>query len=130
MIEGTCHCGNVRWSFEGDPGSATACNCTICRRYGALWAYGWDGHGVETSGDPLTYVRSEGGIGFHFCQRCGCVTWWRGMRPRPNGRTRIAVNLRMADPDAVADLPVKRFDGFDRFEGLPDDGRRVRDLWF
>lgn len=130
MIEGTCHCGSVRWSFEGDPGSATACNCTICRRYGVLWAYGWDGHGVETSGETLTYVRGEGGIGFHFCPRCGCVTWWRGVRPRPDGRTRIAVNLRMADPEAVADLPVRHFDGLDRFEELPVDGRRVHDLWF
>ena len=39
MLNGTCHCGALNWSLEGDPGSITACNCTLCRRYGALWAY-------------------------------------------------------------------------------------------
>jgi hypothetical protein len=39
MVEGSCHCGAVRWSFDGTPESATACNCTVCRRYGVLWAY-------------------------------------------------------------------------------------------
>ncbi|MGI1662522.1 GFA family protein [Palleronia sp. KMU-117] len=129
MIEGICHCGAVRWSFKGDPGSATACNCTICRRYGALWIYGWEGHGVETFGETMTYVRGEG-IGFHFCPSCGCVTWWRGLRPRPDGRTRIAVNTRMAEPEAVAHLPIRHFDGLDRFKDLPHDGHTVRDLWF
>jgi len=32
MIRGTCHCGAVEWRFEGIPESATACNCTVCRR--------------------------------------------------------------------------------------------------
>ncbi len=41
MIEGTCHCGAVRWQFDGQPDGPTACNCTVCRRYGGvLWVYG------------------------------------------------------------------------------------------
>ena len=43
MIEGSCHCGAVHWRFEGIPKSATTCNCSICRRYGALWAYDYEG---------------------------------------------------------------------------------------
>jgi hypothetical protein len=39
MLTGTCHCGAAHWTLEGDPGSITACNCTLCLRYGALWAY-------------------------------------------------------------------------------------------
>ena len=42
-IVGTCHCEACRWTLSGDPGSITACNCTLCRRYGALWAYDYDG---------------------------------------------------------------------------------------
>ena len=34
MLHGSCHCGAVNWRFEAMPQSATACNCTICRRYG------------------------------------------------------------------------------------------------
>lgn len=43
MVEGSCHCGAVRWRFAGVPESATACNCSVCRRYGALLAYDFEG---------------------------------------------------------------------------------------
>ena len=39
MIKGSCHCGAFHWAFDGVPEGATTCNCTICRRYGTLWAY-------------------------------------------------------------------------------------------
>ena len=47
MIEGSCHCGSVTWRFDGMPESATACNCTICRRCGVLWAYDFEGDRIE-----------------------------------------------------------------------------------
>jgi hypothetical protein len=45
MIQGSCHCGAVQWRLEALPESATACNCTACRRYRALWAYDFEGEG-------------------------------------------------------------------------------------
>ena len=39
MIEASCHCGAVRFTVETAPGDVNSCNCSICRRYGALWAY-------------------------------------------------------------------------------------------
>jgi hypothetical protein len=42
----------------------------------------------------------------------------------------MAVNLRLAPPEAVAHLPIDHFDGFDTYDDLPADGRCVRDLWF
>ena len=54
---------------------------------------------------------------------------WRGLYENEDGRRRIAVNVRMAEPDAVADLPIDHFDGLDTFEDLGRDGRRVRDMW-
>jgi hypothetical protein len=47
-----------------------------------------------------------------------------------DGRTRIAVNLRLAEPDTVAGVPLQCFDGLHSFDDLPRDGRRVRDVWF
>ena len=41
----------------------------------------------------------------------------------------MAVNIRLAEPKAVADLPIDHFDGLDSFEDLPGDGRCVRDMW-
>ena len=129
MIEGSCHCGSVRWRLAEVPESATACSCTVCRRYGVLWAYGWEGENIGVDGQTTAYVRGNA-LSFDFCPRCGCVTHWRALRPDERGRRRIAVNLRMAEPAAVAEVPVDHFDGLDRWEDLPRDGRCVRDMWF
>ena len=129
MVEGSCHCGAVRWSFEGVPNDATACNCTVCRRYGVLWAYDYEGERIKVSGPTQVYSPGED-IVFHFCGACGGLAYWRGLRPRDDGRRRIAVNLRLAEPDAVASIPIDHFDGLDTWEDLPRDGRCVRDMWF
>lgn len=132
MIEGACLCGAVKWTFDGPLESATACNCSACRRYGTLWAYGYEGEEIGVSGPTQVFMRAYGAVlGFHFCGRCGCVAFWRGSSPGEDGRRRIAVNLRLADdPDQVAPLLIDHFDGLGSFEDLPRDGRCVRDLWF
>jgi hypothetical protein len=74
MIQGSCHCGAIRWQFEGQPDGATACNCTVCRRYGVLWAYDYEDEGIKVSGRTQPYVRGKA-IEFHFCPVCGCVAF-------------------------------------------------------
>jgi hypothetical protein len=131
MVEGSCHCGAVRWSFDGPLESATACNCTVCRRYGVLWAYGHEGEEIKVTGATKAYTWGRANLGFHFCQNCGCVTSWRATSTGEDGRRRIAVNLRLADnPDQIASLLIDHFDGLDSFEDLPRDGKRVKDMWF
>ena len=130
MLEGTCHCGAVRWKFDVTPASATTCNCTICRRYGVLWAYDLDGDRTQVSGPTRAYVWGPRNVGFHFCEQCGCITHYRALRPDAEGRSRTAVNLRMAEPDAVAQLPIDRFDGLINWTHLGRDGRCVTDMWF
>lgn len=125
---GACHCGAARWTLTGDPGSITACNCTVCRRYGALWVYDYEGERISTEGETRAYVRGKA-TAFHFCPSCGCMMWWLGLERDEEGRRRLAVNVRMAEPDAVADLPIDHFDGLDSFEDLPPSGKRVGDLW-
>jgi hypothetical protein len=66
MIQGSCHCGAVRWQFEGQPDGATACDGTVCRRNGVLWAYDYDGDGIKVSGNTRRYVGGKA-IQFHFC---------------------------------------------------------------
>ena len=129
MIEGSCLCGAVKWRFEGVPEAATACNCTACRRYGALWAYDYEDEGIRVTGPTKAYVRGKA-LGFHFCPECGCVAYWRGLQPNAEGKRRIAVNLRLTAPEAVARVPIDHFDGFDKWEDLPRDGRCVADYWF
>ena len=132
MITGRCLCGRTGWRFESTPERATACNCAVCRRHGALWIYGHEGHDVSLQGEVAAYVRSDlpdPGIEFIFCPTCGSTLAWRGMTPRPEGK-RLAVNVRMAELSDVGDLPIRHFDGADTWEARPDDGARVRDLWF
>jgi len=132
-MKGTCHCGALEWQLDGDPGSITACNCTICRRYGALWAYDWEEERIRISGATSVYTRKElkaPFLEFHFCSSCACVLAFRAVQPDVDGRRRIAVNIRLAPPDEVADLPIDHFDGLDTFDDLPQDGRCVRHMWF
>jgi hypothetical protein len=133
VLAGACHCGAAGWTLADDPGSITACNCTLCRRYGALWAYDYEGERIHVSGPTAAYTRpgkTDPALEIRFCPTCGCVIAWRGLRLHDDGRRRIGVNLRLAEPDAVADLPIDHFDGLDTFEDLPSDGRCVRDMWF
>ncbi|HEX7914485.1 GFA family protein [Rudaea sp.] len=129
MIEGSCLCGVVVWKFAGQPDGATACNCTACRRYGVLWAYDYEGEGIQVAGPTKPYVRGKA-LEFHFCPDCGCIAFWRASKKDAEGRLRIAVNLRLAEPAAVATIPIDHFDGLDSFEDLPRDGRCVADYWF
>ena len=129
MIEGSCHCGAVRWRFDGVPESVTACNCTICRRYGVLWAYDYEGERIGVTGPTQSYLWQNHKIEFHFCAHCGCVAYWRGRLPREDGRRRSAVNVRLAEPEAVAAIPIEHFDGLN-WKDRPRDGRCVADMWF
>src|SRR5690606_6945269 len=117
------------WSCEETPEAATACNCTACRRYGTLWAYGYEEEGIDISGPTTAYVRGEA-VEFHFCPSCGCTAYWRAQSVDERGRRRIAVNLRLAAPDAVAGIIVDHFDGLVTFDDIPRDGRCVGDMWF
>jgi len=99
------------------------------RIYCVLWAYDYDGEGIKVSGPTQIYIRGNE-IGFHFRPTCGCVAYWRALKAGEEGRRRIAVNLRLADPEAVAQIPMDRFDGIDSFGDLPRDGQRVTDYWF
>lgn len=132
MLKGSCHCGAATWTLTGDPGSITSCNCTLCRRYGALWAYDFENDRITLTGVTATFRRigkADPAIEIVFCPTCAGVLAWRGLRLEEDGRRRMAVNIRLADPEAVATLAIDSFDGLDTFEDLPPDGRTVSDLW-
>jgi len=128
-VEGACHCGQVRWRFEGVPESATACNCSICRRYGALWAYDYEGEKIKVAGATQVYLWNRKWIEFHFCPSCASVCYWRAAMRGKDGRRRIAVNLRLAaEPEAVKPIALVHHDTETR-DNLPSDGMCVADVW-
>lgn len=132
MLKGTCHCGEIAWTLDTVPKTVTACNCTICRRYGALWAYGYLGEDIKTTGQTSAYQRrnsGDGDIHFNFCTTCGCVTHFIAVNVDANGLKRTAVNVRLSDPSLVNEVPIRHFDGHDSYKELPSDGRLVKDMW-
>lgn len=117
MIEGTCHCGAVRTRLKVLPEALVSCNCSLCHRHGAIWAHGAMGNIDVEAASEATFVYSWGDkmIAFHVCRACGCLTHYMSVHPDYD---RGAVNCRMAEPAAIADLRVRRFDGANSWEFL------------
>ncbi len=108
----------MRIELLSKPESLTQCTCSICRRYGALWAYGTrqtarvlSAHDAEQA-----YAWNDRVIEFYHCKTCGCMTRYEAVDKSPNGR--IAVNARMLPPDDIAGIRVRTFDGADTWKYL------------
>lgn len=113
------------------PKSITACNCTLCRRYGALWTYGEKDQNMVVAGKTKYFERGSKINGYNFCETCGCVVYYLAHKKNEKGHHRMAINLRtIHDPSLVESLPIDHFDGLDKFDDLPRDHRTVKDLWF
>ncbi len=128
---GSCHCGAVRWTYRGDIAYGNACNCTICRRYGVIWSYGKLDQSVfinAPQGALSQYIWGDKSISFNFCTSCGCVVTWQAVQTEDDGSIEIAVNLRLAEPDAVANIPLRRFDGLHSWKTQPSRDEHVKDL--
>ena len=96
----------------------TDCNCSICRRVGALWAYYSPAQVTIAGLDAIVaYVRHDGPdtgyLAFHHCRTCGCTTHWS---PIDTSHDRMGVNGRMMDPDVLKGVPVRHLDGADTWE--------------
>lgn len=110
MIESSCHCGAVLLKIERAPEEVTDCNCTLCRRYGALWAY-YSPKEVQVTKDATDiYLWGERNIEFHRCRSCGCLTHWA---PVDKTYDRMGVNARLMAPEVLARARVRQFDGAD-----------------
>ena len=116
-IEASCHCGQVRLEIGAELGDLTDCNCSICRRYGALWAYFTRPQVQVTAPDNAieTYMWGDRMLRFHRCKTCGCVTHWTAVDPDAQ---RMGVNARLMPPMVLAKARIRRFDGADTWKEL------------
>ena len=107
MIEASCECGAVRIEIETPPKTVGECNCSICRRYGALWAYCAPAQ-VRVSGATTAYLRGDRQTEFHHCAVCRCLTHWVGA---DRSAKRMAVNARLMEPDVLKSAQIVPLDG-------------------
>ena len=110
MIRASCHCGLICLDIEVAPSEVTECNCSICRRYGVLWAYYSPKQViVQTSGGATdTYIWDDRSIVFHRCPNCGCVSHWTAV---DEARDRMGVNARLMPMEVLAKARVRHLDG-------------------
>ena len=110
MIEASCHCGAVRLAAPR-PEWVSNCNCSICRRLGAWWAYCSPDQASVTAAPEAFGAYSHGDrmIAFHHCRTCGCTTHWTSLRADYSDR--MAVNARLFAPADMVGVRVRRFDG-------------------
>ncbi|KAH6659495.1 Mss4-like protein [Truncatella angustata] len=75
---GSCHCGAVRVAMNSSPlgethdGRVVECDCSICGRYGAIWAYPREEYVAFEGEENLSYYKMGNGL-FNkgFCRVCG-----------------------------------------------------------
>jgi hypothetical protein len=112
MIRAACHCGAVKFEIAEAPEWVLDCNCTVCRRYGALWTYFRDAAGqakLLIKPDPESteaYTWLDGDIAFRRCRTCGCVTH---LEVAAN-RSIFGVNARMMAGLDPTKVKIRRID--------------------
>ncbi|KAJ5721663.1 uncharacterized protein N7483_009597 [Penicillium malachiteum] len=102
-LKSTCHCGAITAILPYRPKEINECQCTICRRYAAAWAY-YKVNEVKIDmkgGAKLSrYIWGDKEISFNFCENCGCVCYWWPMEEKTSDgdAAEFGVNTRNMDP--------------------------------
>ena len=118
MIEATCHCGAARLTVPRAPDTVTECNCSICRRIAARWAYYSPTEvGLPTAGSTQAYVWGDRMLALHRCKTCGVTTHWQSL----NGALdRMGINARLVEGLDWSQVRIRPFDGADTWKFLDE----------
>jgi hypothetical protein len=109
--KGSCHCGRIAFSVEGELKEVMECNCSICVKRGSLlWFVPRDHFELRTPAANLsTYTFNKQRIKHRFCGVCGVAPYAEASDA--SGKAMAAVNVRCLDDVDLAALPHKPFDG-------------------
>lgn len=110
-LRATCACGAVTVVVPRKPDSITDCNCSLCTKLGATWAYyAPDEVEVDESGlDSFTRPdMPDPWIRNYRCATCGCVTHWRLIRPIDEPKS--GVNANLFEPDEIEGIEIRHVD--------------------
>jgi len=109
--QGGCHCGRVRYQATAELKQVIECNCSICAKRGALWAFVLAPQFKLLKGKDVLVDYQFGKKQLHhlFCPSCGIGSFSQGRAP--DGNDTFAINARCLDDVDVAALERKAFDG-------------------
>ena len=77
--QGSCHCGQVVFSVKTDTVFSTRCDCSLCRRRGAIVLRCQQDDLEIISGEQLLEMYQFGSdeAQHYFCKKCGIHTFYR-----------------------------------------------------
>lgn len=108
-LNGSCHCGAVKFTTHLPQGLASArrCTCSICRMRGAVAVTGSiDRFEILQGADKLATYRFNTGVAeHHFCTQCGIYTHHK-RRSNPNELGINAACLEGVSPFDFAEVVV------------------------
>jgi hypothetical protein len=108
-------CGEVRVEISKRPDFINECNCTLCSKSGARWAYfhpsdvgvlgTTKGYSREDKEDPAAEIR--------FCAHCGSTTHFilTASAVSKFGNIQMGVNMRLADEKDLDGAELRYPDG-------------------
>jgi hypothetical protein len=113
--KGACHCGAVKFEVRTPLSPAYRCNCSLCRRKGALMTQPFPAEdlNIVSGRDDLTlYQFNTHAAKHYFCKHCGIHPFHQTLMDPTRWRVNIAC-LEGVDPYALdytvlngASLPV------------------------
>src|SRR3984957_18510112 len=115
ILKPSCLCGQVRIEIPKRPDFINECNCTLCSKSGARWAYfhpsevtiegTTKGYSREDKDDPAAEVQ--------FCANCGSTTHFTltASAVAKFGNIQMGVNMRLPDERNLARKELPSPDG-------------------
>lgn len=114
QYQGSCHCGRIAFTLntEAPITEVLDCNCSLCRRRGALLWFGpREALVLDTPEDNVGLYRfNTHRLDHHHCPACGVSPYSEGDDPRSGGRM-VAVNVRCLPAVDLSALKVNHYDG-------------------
>jgi hypothetical protein len=117
---GSCHCGRVRFEVDAEIDHVRVCDCSVCRRRGAL-NYRVPKHHLRLLTpweDLLLYQWGSRTAKDYFCSNCGILPFRRPSDPTPRELCEgvqpfdgWAINVRCLDGVDLDSLAVRRIHG-------------------
>ena len=108
---GSCHCGDIKFNVKLNVSSLTRCNCSICSKLGALWAFAPKSEMVLLTDQNAfgSYQFGDKTLHHHFCKNCGIEAFAEG--EAPDGTPTVGINVRCLDDFDISGIPISDYDG-------------------
>ncbi len=115
MLNLSCHCGQIRIAVAKRPDFIHACNCSLCSKTGADWAY-FHPSDVTVEGQANRYSRKDKdapAAEIQFCGACGSTTHFTltASAVAMFGNSQMGVNMRLADEADLVGIELRYPDG-------------------